>query len=163
MLAWFLMPEVALIQTGVFAYAMLSVSTSKVLRSLRLALLPSFAIIIGYLFGTTAGFWMLYIPTLLFAGFLCNSPQLANRRRGLKGLCFLLMSITVFNMIVVLSHLSMLSIRTVFALAYLFYILFPCILLYFFRAEVHRQLLPTTETVDRRLQDVPSSGKALSL
>lgn len=151
-LAWFLMPEVALIQTGVFAYAVLSVSTSKILHSLRLVLLPAFAFIIGYLFGATAAVWMLYIPTLLFAGFLCNSPQLANRRRGLKGLCFLFVSFTVMNTSIVFR----MPILPAVIMIYLHCALFPCTLLYFFRAEVHRQLLPTAETVDRRSQDVQS-------
>ena len=80
---WPVMPSVAFIKTIVFVYAMTGLSNAKMLRAIRVLLLSSVACLVYVLLGYYAATWTLYIPCCVFAGFLCSSLLLVNRRRGL--------------------------------------------------------------------------------
>ena len=80
------MPYVAMIKTSVLVYATTGLSNAKTMRGFRLFLLLGFACLVYLLGGFFAWTWALYIPGCIFVGFLCNSPLLANRQRGLMGL-----------------------------------------------------------------------------
>ena len=90
--AWLVMPYVAVIKTAVYVYTMTGLSNAKVMRGVRLLLLLGFACFVYFLCGFFAGTWALYIPGCIFVGFLCNSPLSVNRRRGLIGLLALSLS-----------------------------------------------------------------------
>ena len=92
-LAWAVMPSVAVIKTVVFVYAMTGLSNAKKLGAIRVLLLSSFACLVYILLGYYAATWTLYIPCCVFVGFLSNSPLLVNRRRGLMALRALALSL----------------------------------------------------------------------
>ena len=96
-LAWAVMPSVAVIKTVVFVYAMTGLSTAKMLRAIRVLLLSGFACLVFLFLGYYAATWTLYIPCCVFAGFLCNSPLLVNRRRGLMALQALGLSLALVD------------------------------------------------------------------
>ena len=153
-IGWLLMPSVALIKTGVFLYTIISATDVKLLRSFRLVLLLGFACLVYVLFGFFATAWMLYIPSSVFVGFLCNSPQLANRRRGILGLYALLISLTCVNGVLLMTGVRMgtdgANGATKAALLWVGHaLMFAFLLLYLSCAEIQRHLLAAPEGVDR--------------
>ena len=153
-MGWLLMPSVALIKTGVFLYTIISATNVKLLRSFRLVLLLGFACLVYVLFGFFATAWMLYIPSSVFVGFLCNSPQLANRRRGILGLYALLISLTCVNGVLLMTGVRMgtdgANGATKAALLWVGHaLMFAFLVLYLSCAEIQRHLLAAPEGVDQ--------------
>lgn len=153
-MGWLLMPSVALVKTGVFLYTIISATDVKLLRIFRLVLLLGFACLVYVLFGFFATAWMLYIPSSVFIGFLCNSPQLVNRRRGVLGLCALFISLTSVNGVLLMTGVRMGTDgahgATKAALLWVGHaLMFAFLLLYLSCAEIQRHLLPAPEGVDR--------------
>ena len=84
--AWFVMPYVALIETSVLVYALTGLTNTKILSGVRSLIVLGLAYLAYVHGGFLSATWTLYIPGYIFVGFLCNSPLAASRRRGLTGL-----------------------------------------------------------------------------
>ena len=95
--AWFVMPYVALIKTSVLVYALTGLTNTKLLSGVRVLILLGLACLVYVHAGFFAATWTFYIPGCVYVGFLCNSPLSANRRRGLIGLLALNVSPALAN------------------------------------------------------------------
>lgn len=106
LLAWLLMPAVALAKSSVLLYTIASVATPHRLRMWRFVLVGLGALMVFILEGIVAASWIIYVPICLFAGFLFSAPSLAYQRRGFNAVCCLVVSLFFANCFLFMSGVS---------------------------------------------------------
>ncbi|CAE7211949.1 unnamed protein product, partial [Symbiodinium sp. CCMP2456] len=89
-MAWLVMPLVALAKTSILVYSIASVATPHRLRLWRFVLVGFGAFLISLVQGLLAAAWIVYAPVCLFAAFLYSAPNVEYRKRGLNALCCLI-------------------------------------------------------------------------
>lgn len=144
-MAWILMPWVALVKSILLVYTIASVAIPHRVRVLRFALVGVGAVVLMLVQGVLAAVWQVYIPVCLFAGFLFAAANAAYQRRGFGAICCLSLSFALGDCFLFVSGVSFTTeekqdvtiAQAVLALGHLW--LFLLALIFLFYAEVARQ------------------------
>ncbi|CAJ1337509.1 unnamed protein product [Effrenium voratum] len=105
-LGWLVMPLVAMAKSAIFIYTLVSAASPHRLRMFRFVLVGAGAVVVCWAGGLMAAVWIVYVPIVLFAGFLFSAPNAAYRRRGVKALCCLVVSFFLADCLLLISGAS---------------------------------------------------------